>query len=187
MAFLQTDHATCRYPDIMWVVDQECLEQMCVGVMSRGVHGSTCCPPEELVESAVLSSTSQYLAQIAHMASDLVSDQDVLQRTSSDTSAGERWGKAKQNIRASVGFSRAFLTLRSMSGEIYIEPSQLQRVKKLGAGAFATVDKCWYTPADGGQKCLVAVKRLRPELFKEPAQFELFCKEVALMRKLRHR
>lgn len=46
---------------------------------------------------------------------------------------------------------------------------------------------CRFTAAPGADPKLVAVKRLKPELFDDPAQHDMFIKEVALMRKLKHK
>ena len=52
------------------------------------------------------------------------------------------WGKVKQVV-VSASLSTAFHTLRDVAGDVYIEPSDLTVVKRLGEGAFATVDQAW--------------------------------------------
>jgi serine/threonine protein kinase len=74
-----------------------------------------------------------------------------------------------------------------MSSESYIEPSQLTVIKRLGEGAFATVDLCWVTRPGQGQKLQAAVKRLKPEIFTQQEDLAAFIKEADLLRKMRHR
>jgi hypothetical protein len=59
-----------------------------------------------------------------------------------DPNAKQLWGKAKQVV-TSAALSTAFHTLRDVAGDTYIEGSELQVVKRLGEGAFATVDQAW--------------------------------------------
>ncbi len=63
----------------------------------------------------------------------------------------------------------------------------VQPIARLGEGAFAVVEKAWYTPPGGGTKYVVAVKRLKPQMFENDEEFAMFVAEVALMRKLSHR
>eukprot|EP00775_Hariotina_reticulata_P005978 gene5978-6217_t len=81
----------------------------------------------------------------------------------------------------------AFDTLRDMSNDTHIDPSRLETIAVLGEGAYAKVEKAWYTPPGGGERYMVAVKRLKKELFKNLDDLKLFEKEVDLVRKLRHR
>jgi hypothetical protein len=39
-------------------------------------------------------------------------------------------------------------------------------------GAFATVERAWYMPEPGSARREVAVKRLKPEIFQSPEDFE---------------
>ncbi|KAF8055751.1 splA [Scenedesmus sp. PABB004] len=109
--------------------------------------------------------------------------------TSADGSAdgGGKWGVAKRGVMGGVGLSTKLHTLRDMGSTEFIDPDTLETVKTLGEGAFATVEQAWYTPPGGGTRFLVAVKRLKRELFENPSELTLFRKEVSLMRKLRHR
>jgi hypothetical protein len=84
-----------------------------------------------------------------------------------------------------------FQTLRDLiGGDSYIDPARLKLGRALGEGAFAKVQLAELLPADGssgGKPRQVAVKALRQELLQDPEQVQLFGKEVALLRKLRHR
>lgn len=85
--------------------------------------------------------------------------------------------------------TNSFTTLRDRMGGNIIKPSELINISLLGEGAFASVFKAYYTPSDppGAARQVVAVKRLKPTVFEDPTDFDLFCKEVALMRKLKHK
>lgn len=100
--------------------------------------------------------------------------------------AADNWAKAKEAVQRTVGLSTAFNTLRDMQTPAAIRPDQLSTIKVLGQGAFARVDACMYTPDGGGKPYIVAVKRLKLELFRNQEDLDLFLKEVELMRKLRH-
>eukprot|EP00798_Chlamydomonas_sp_ICE-L_P008146 gene8146-1394_t len=52
-------------------------------------------------------------------------------------------------------------------------------------GAFATVTKCEYTD-NNGNRSMVAVKKLKPEVMENQEDFDDFMTEVSLMRKLDH-
>eukprot|EP00798_Chlamydomonas_sp_ICE-L_P031247 gene31247-6391_t len=54
-----------------------------------------------------------------------------------------------------------------------------------GEGAFATVEKCMYTPQTGEAK-VVAVKKLKPGVIQNPTCVQRFYDEVRLLRKLDH-
>lgn len=86
-----------------------------------------------------------------------------------------------------VEFSTSLKTLRNMCGDdaAYIPPERLIRVKLIGGGAFATVEKCVFVASDG-KRCHVAVKRLKPELFEHQDDVESFAKEAKLLQKIRH-
>lgn len=100
----------------------------------------------------------------------------------SDGSMSERLGAAAGRVRRGLnGFLRSSL----LAWDEEVPLSSLQVVEKLGEGGFAVVEKAWYTPPSGDKK-LVALKRLRPELYKRPNHFAMFAKEIALARKLRH-
>lgn len=60
------------------------------------------------------------------------------------TAAGQskdHWQKAREHVQRNVALSQAFTTLRDMNGHDFIEPKQLTTVKRLGQGAFATVEQ----------------------------------------------
>ncbi len=63
--------------------------------------------------------------------------------------------------------------------------------RSAGEGAFATVEKCEFSPTSGngqvaGRKQVVAVKRLKPEITSDPQELQAFMHECSLLRKLRH-
>lgn len=53
--------------------------------------------------------------------------------------AQDGWARAKEAMKRSVGVSSAFKTLRDLNS-IVIQPKQLNTLKVLGQGAFATVE-----------------------------------------------
>ncbi|KIZ04397.1 Dual specificity protein kinase shkE [Monoraphidium neglectum] len=101
------------------------------------------------------------------------------------TSAG--WLKAREAVMDRVGLSQAFHTLRDRAADARIDPARLKPIKTLGEGAFAWVESSWYSPPGGGKPFKVAVKHLKPELYGDEIELELFETEVELMRKLQHR
>ena len=84
-----------------------------------------------------------------------------------------------------------------MDTDAFIDPGRLVFLKRLGEGAFAEVQLAELRPAEGSSGASgggaaagarqVAVKTLRQELLADPAQIELFVREVELLRKLRNR
>lgn len=56
----------------------------------------------------------------------------------------ELWHLTEQRVMTGVHVSMAFKTLRDMDDQENIEPSSLERVKRLGEGAFALVEQCWW-------------------------------------------
>lgn len=54
------------------------------------------------------------------------------------------------------------------------------QVKKLGEGAFATVEQCLYTPKSGGKPVMVAVKKLKPEIKANEEDMVSFMSEVSI-------
>lgn len=80
----------------------------------------------------------------------------------------------------------SFKTLRDMCPENVIHPGCLEKIRDLGEGAFAAVEKHWYRPAHG-DKYLVAVKRLKADVTAQKADFAAFVKEVSLLRKLKNK
>lgn len=76
-------------------------------------------------------------------------------------------------------------TLRNMSECAFIAPGDLKTIRRLGEGAFATVDLCIYSSSQG-QLCPVAVKRLKPDVFKIQTDLQCFLNEARLLQKLRH-
>lgn len=109
--------------------------------------------------------------------------------------------------------AKGFKTLRDQYGVNEIDVSELKTIKKLGEGAFATVEKCIYTPKssiDDTSKTPrtpstmqsappatpitpkpsvreVAVKKLKPEVVENEQDLNFFMAEVSLMRKLKHK
>jgi serine/threonine protein kinase len=92
-------------------------------------------------------------------------------------------------IMAANRTSSQFKTLRDQFGVNEIMMSELKTLKVIGEGAFATVEKCLYTPSEwGGQQTkIVAVKKLKPEIVSNEPDLKSFMDEVALMRKLKHK
>lgn len=80
-----------------------------------------------------------------------------------------------------------FHTLRDMSGDSEVKPEQLQTVRVIGQGAFATVEECTLLNPDGTFGRTVAVKKLKPEILAHEEDLAAFVKEVALLRKLHHK
>jgi len=95
------------------------------------------------------------------------------------------WEKAQSKAVPSVRFSQSFLTLRDMIADAEIDLGALTKVNRLGSGAFAVVDKCVYK-TDDGFKREVAVKRLKPDVFKLEMDLHDFVREAMLLRKLSH-
>ncbi|GLC65745.1 hypothetical protein PLESTF_000335400 [Pleodorina starrii] len=104
-------------------------------------------------------------------------------------SALSRWKRAARAAGLTASIARSFRTLRNQHDENLVREDQLQVVGEIGAGSFARVDKCMYTPADGGKPFLVAVKRIKPEMLltsRDPEDLQLFIQEAQLLRKLNH-
>lgn len=89
-----------------------------------------------------------------------------------------RWRDAGQKVAASLGVMRTFATLRDQHLQNEIDASELTLVKKLGEGAFATVEQCLYTPKSGARPVMVAVKKLKPEIVSHPEDLASFIAEV---------
>lgn len=53
------------------------------------------------------------------------------------------------------------------------------QVKKLGEGAFATVEQCVYTPKSGAKPAMVAVKKLKPEVKANEEDMVSFMSEAS--------
>eukprot|EP00210_Caulerpa_lentillifera_P002812 g2686.t1 len=100
-------------------------------------------------------------------------------------SGDELWSKASTATKPSVMFSSSFQTLRDMIVDAEIPTSKLTKIKRLGEGAFAVVDKCLYRTEDGFER-QVAIKRLKPDVFKSQLDFEDFIREAMLLKKLSH-
>eukprot|EP00798_Chlamydomonas_sp_ICE-L_P004213 gene4213-14326_t len=64
-----------------------------------------------------------------------------------------------------------------------IQQDRLEVVRKLGEGAFAVVELCYFSP--GPVKIPVAVKRLKPHVMKSNVDLKAMYKEVALLKKLK--
>jgi hypothetical protein len=62
-------------------------------------------------------------------------------------SAGDRWRKAGMFVGYSTSALTRFKTLRDMQVDSYIPPNSLQFIKKLGEGAFASVEQAWCVAA----------------------------------------
>ena len=144
------------------------------------------------------------------------------QRTSGDTCPCDRYTihhltlrtplinrkQAGKKIKLAQVVAGGFKTLRDQYGVNEVEQSELKFIKKLGEGAFATVEKCVYTPKLSEEEASpktpqspmasdcpsspkpvmreVAVKKLKPEVVKNESDMDSFMAEVALMRKLKH-
>jgi len=72
-----------------------------------------------------------------------------------------------------------------MIADAEIDLGALTKVNRLGSGAFAVVDKCVYQTEDGFKR-EVAVKRLKPDVFKSELDLHDFVREAMLLRKLSH-
>ena len=91
------------------------------------------------------------------------------------------WKKAAK-VLTLVKASQGFETLRDMiSEEAIVDRDRLELKSPLGEGAFAHVI---LATLDGERP--VAVKSLKPELLKDPAEIRLFLSENAVLRKIRH-
>ena len=55
----------------------------------------------------------------------------------------QKWQKAVRTVSAGNAALSKFKTLRDMHTDCFISNEQLEPVKKLGEGAFASVDKAW--------------------------------------------
>lgn len=97
--------------------------------------------------------------------------------------AKANWSKAK-GVLHKVQASEGFVTLRDRVGDAFIDQTQLAVVKRLGEGAFATVDLAELTTR---AKQLVAVKTIKPELLADETELANFIGEVKLFRKLKHK
>ncbi|EFJ39836.1 hypothetical protein VOLCADRAFT_100494 [Volvox carteri f. nagariensis] len=100
-----------------------------------------------------------------------------------------RWQRAARTAGVTASIARSFRTLRNQHDENLVQEDQLQVVGEIGAGSFARVDKCLYTPTDGGKPFLVAVKRIKPEMLmssRDQQDLHLFIQEAQLLRKLNH-
>ncbi|GAX74900.1 hypothetical protein CEUSTIGMA_g2346.t1 [Chlamydomonas eustigma] len=126
--------------------------------------------------------TSKVLVQakvnIEATASTSASEHDVPVKTR----GRELWDIVVKKVLKSLGVSRQFRTLRDRE-DVEIRRRDLQQIGMLGQGAFAFVEKCIYLP----QKRVVAVKRLRPDVMKNSEDLKDLMKEIALIRKLRHK
>ena len=126
----------------------------------------------------------------------------VLRRTASTETARsasmERWNSAHTAVVMQLRVCRTFSTLRDMVADTYIQPERLKRVRLLGQGAYSVVElaELRHSSASGDSKDAVlaaspvervAVKRLRAEIFSQEGEYEMFSREVRLLRKLRHR
>lgn len=76
--------------------------------------------------------------------------------------------------------SYQFRTLRDQFGVNEIDISELKTLQVIGEGAFATVEKCLYTPSEwGGQQTkIVAVKKLKPDIVSNEPDLLSFMSEV---------
>jgi hypothetical protein len=57
--------------------------------------------------------------------------------------ANDRWKAVAKAVEQSNSALSRFKTLRDMQLDSYIPPKELQIIKKLGEGAFASVDQAW--------------------------------------------
>lgn len=53
------------------------------------------------------------------------------------------WNTARNGVMQQVALSQAFDTLRDMSSNTFIDPSQLDTISVLGQGGYAKVEKAW--------------------------------------------
>ncbi|CAD7700290.1 unnamed protein product [Ostreobium quekettii] len=83
--------------------------------------------------------------------------------------------------------SRTLAPLKELcvDDSMFVPPEQLMPGKKIGAGAFATVELCGYTDRAGKSRP-VAVKRLKPELLEQEGELNKFVEEAKLLRTIRH-
>eukprot|EP00210_Caulerpa_lentillifera_P003514 g3353.t1 len=100
--------------------------------------------------------------------------------------SGDRlWSKVSMKTKPSIRFSSSFQTLRDMIVDAEIPKSKLEKIARLGEGAFAVVDKCLYKTDDGFER-QVAVKRLKSHVFRSELDFDDFIREALLVKKLSH-
>lgn len=76
-------------------------------------------------------------------------------------------------------------SFKDMADDAFIARKDLKNVKKLGEGASAVVDLCVYS-SPNGPLYPVAVKKLKPEVFKNQTDRQCFLNESKLLRKMRH-
>lgn len=104
------------------------------------------------------------MSQGSRHSSENSSDVKALELPSIVSRSGEfLWNKASSAAKPTVMFSSSFQTLRDMIVDAEISNKKLMKVKRLGEGAFAVVDKCIYRTSDGFER-QVAVKRLKPDV-----------------------
>ncbi|KAF6253037.1 kinase-like domain-containing protein [Scenedesmus sp. NREL 46B-D3] len=77
--------------------------------------------------------------------------------------------------------------LQELLGDLFIHESRLDMGELLGQGGFADVHAAQLLDPLLGFKQPVAVKRLRPDVLKSPADLREFLTEANLLRKLAHR
>lgn len=178
------------------------------GRSTRGTaDGSPGSPTESSAAGPGATSPDPRPLPLTPATSGSTADESKLGRSISGNRNSSGWNSAR-NVLTVVKTTNKFTTLRDLIGtDAYIEPARLRVGKALGEGAFAKVARAELWPegetprtstggaaggGNGGSTAgrgpqVVAVKTLRQELLTDPAQVELFVKEVSLMRKLKHR
>lgn len=90
-----------------------------------------------------------------------------------------KWGVAK-NVLTATRVSSKLDSLRDRLGDTNIDIGELKVSRRLGEGAFATVDLATWKGK------LVAVKKLHKEMLDDENEILMFVAEAKLLRKLRH-
>ena len=90
--------------------------------------------------------------------------------------------KVPKNLK----FTESFCSYMKPNDGDEVDADLLVKVKVLGEGAFATVELCRMASETGDKAKLVAVKRLKPELVKNPEDLQCFVAECSTLRELSH-
>ena len=108
-------------------------------------------------------------------------------QTDADPSLGKPEPPSVNLFRRSLKFTKSFRSFMKPDDGAVVNAGELSRLKVLGEGAFATVELCRMA-SDGthNKSKLVAVKRLKPELVKNPLDLKNFVSECSTLRELSH-
>eukprot|EP00803_Ostreobium_quekettii_P000213 evm.model.scf_46EXC.5 EVM.evm.TU.scf_46EXC.5 scf_46EXC:142986-145882(-) len=95
------------------------------------------------------------------------------------------WANISSQLKRSG--SKTLWSLKELCKDdsMFVRPEQILPGKRVGKGAFASVEMCGYTGKDG-KSCPVAVKHLNPELLEEEGELNRFVGEAKLLHSIRH-